>query len=298
MVKVRVGYALGTQGMRDQAQFGAFIDDLERLGFDSVWLSDRLTGPGLEPVVGLAYAAGRTRRLKLGTSVLVLPGRNPAVLAKELGSLDRLSEGRVLLAVGLGASDQGEHQAFGVSSRERAPWVDEVVPLLRRLWTEEQVDHDGPRFHYKGLTVLPRPIQQPIDVWLGGLAPAALRRIGRIGDGWLPSLITVSEAAKGRALIAEAAAEAGRRIDPEHFGVMIAYARDAIPPSMTRTLAARRPDVDPMELVPVGMGAIRALMERFVEAGFSKFVLRAAEEPADWRAELEEVAALVDEVQT
>jgi probable F420-dependent oxidoreductase len=196
-VKVRIGFALGTQGLRDETALDGLVDALERLGFDSLWLSERLTGTAPDPLIGLAYAAGRTRRLKLGTSVLVLPGRNPAILAKELASLDRLSAGRLLVALGLGASDPAEHQAFGVASNERGPWVDEVLPLLRRLWTEDRVDHDGPRFHYEGLTVRPRPIQQPIDLWLGGLAPAALRRIGRLADGWLPSSCTVAERAQG-----------------------------------------------------------------------------------------------------
>ncbi len=292
-MKVRIGLALGTQGLEDDAGYGALVDDLERLGFDSLWLSERLTHDGPDPLVALAYAAGRTRRLKLGTSVLVLPGRNPAILAKELASLDRLSAGRLLLVLGLGASDPAEHQAFGVASRERGPWVEEALPLLRRLWTEDAVDHDGPRFHYRGLSVRPRPIQQPIDLWLGGLAPAALRRIGRLADGWLPSTCTVAEAAAGRAMIEAAAAAAGRRIDPEHYGAIVTYAREAIPAALARALAARRPDLDPAALVPVGLPALRATLERYLAVGFSKFVLRPAEEPASWTAELEDLAAAV-----
>jgi probable F420-dependent oxidoreductase len=296
-MKVRIGIGLGVQGLRDDARLADLIDDLERLAYDSLWLSDRLTGAAPDPLVALAFAAGRTRRLKLGTSVLVLPGRNPVVVAKELASLDRLSNGRLLLAVGLGASDAREHQAFGITSRDRAAWVDEALPLLRRLWTEEHVDHDGPRFHYRDLTVLPRPVQQPIDVWLGGLAPAALRRIGRIADGWLPSTLTPTEAQAGRLLIQESAAAAGRTIDPEHFGAMIAYARDEFPRSLVQTLATRRPDVDPAALVPVGQTAIRDTVLRFTDAGISKFVLRPADEPANWTEELEWLGPLVQELQ-
>jgi probable F420-dependent oxidoreductase len=296
-MKVRIGFALGTQGM-ELSRFGLLVDELERLGFDSLWLSDRLTGAAPEPVVALAYEAGRTRHLKLGTSVLVVPGRNPIVLAKELATLDRLSGGRLLPAIGLGASDSMEHQAFGIASRERAAWVEEVLPLLRRLWTEERVDHEGPRFQYHGLTVLPRPIQQPIDLWFGGLAPAALRRIGRLGDGWLPSYCTPAEAAAGRVVIEEAAAQVGRTIDPEHFGAMIVYARNGISPAVTRSFAARRPEVDPAELLPIGPTALRDMLDRFIAVGTSKFVLRPAEEPADWTAELEELSTLVHAVQT
>src|SRR5712691_10468119 len=102
-MKVRIGLSLGTAGLRDDQAFEGLVQGLDRLGFDSLWLSERLTSPTVDPVVGLAYAAGATKHLKLGTSVLVLPGRNPAVLAKELASLDRLSGGRLLLAFGLGA---------------------------------------------------------------------------------------------------------------------------------------------------------------------------------------------------
>src|SRR5881394_1548163 len=170
-MKIRVGYGLGTSGGNDLA---GLIDGLERHGFDSLWLSERITGPAVDPIVGLAYAAGRTDKLKFGMSVLVLPGRNPALLAKELASLDVLSNGRLLPAVGLGAREPAEHQAFGVKREERAAMFDEALPLIRRFWTGEAVDHDGRFYHYEGVRVQPTPTQQPPDVWLGGRAPAEL----------------------------------------------------------------------------------------------------------------------------
>jgi alkanesulfonate monooxygenase SsuD/methylene tetrahydromethanopterin reductase-like flavin-dependent oxidoreductase (luciferase family) len=114
-VKVRVGYGLGTQAPTDPASLAALVDELERLRFDSLWLSERLTGPAPDPVVGLAFAAARTTHLKFGTSVMVLPGRNPVVLAKELATLDRLSGGRLLPAFGLGVRDPAEQQASASS---------------------------------------------------------------------------------------------------------------------------------------------------------------------------------------
>src|SRR2546427_7799822 len=111
-------------GLEDN--FGAFVDALEELGFDSVWLSERISGDAPDPVVGMAYAAGRTTKLKFGMSVMVLPGRNPALLAKELASLDRLSRGRLLPAFGLGVADPKEQAAFGVERGERARRFDEA----------------------------------------------------------------------------------------------------------------------------------------------------------------------------
>ena len=174
-MKVRVGVGLGTQGLADDGCFAGIVDDLERLRFDSLWVSERITGTAPDPVVAMAFAAGRTTHLKFGMSVMVLPGRNPVLLAKALASLDRLSDGRLLPAFGLGIVDPAEQQAFGVAREERAAWFDEALPLLRRFWTEDVVDHTGPRFHYEGMRVLPKPAQKPPDVWLGGRAPAELQ---------------------------------------------------------------------------------------------------------------------------
>lgn len=292
-MKVRIGYGLGVQGLTDDAQFARLVDGLEVHGFDSLWLSERLTGGAPDPMVGLAFAAGRTRKLKLGTSVQVLPGRNPADVAKAWATLDRLSAGRALPAFGLGIADRAEQQAFGVTREERAGWFDEALPLLRRIWSEESVDHDGPRFHYRGLAVRPKPCQQPLDVWLGGRAKSELRRVGVLGDGWLPSFSTPGEVAAGRVVVEQAAAEAGRAIDPEHFGALVIYVHDEIPDPLRERVAARRPDLDVDELIPVGLPAVNAHLEAFTEHGFSKFVLVPAREPASWDEELDAVARSV-----
>lgn len=293
-MKIRIGVGLGTHTLANtQDTFLPYVRDVERLGFDSLWLSERLTGDAPDPLVALAVAAGATTALKLGTGVLVLPGRNPVVLAKEMASLDRLSGGRFLPAVGLGAPTPVEHRAFGIERKERAAWFDEALPLIRRLWSEDDVHHSGERFDVRGVTIRPRPVQDPIEVWLGGQSRSELRRCGRLGDGWLPSFCTVDDVASGWAVVTEAAAEAGRSIDPEHLGALVAYARGPIPERVGALLAARRPDLDPSDVIPVGMDALRARLEAFTEVGASKFVVLPLEEPADWTAELEEVAATV-----
>ena len=290
-MKVRIAFSLGTGGMNDGIEgFATLVDDLERLGFDSLWLSERITGPAPDPITAMAFAAGRTTRLKFGTSVLVLPGRNPMILAKELATIDRLSNGRLLPAVGLGAPDPAEHQAFGVQREERAALFDELLPLLRRLWTEDRVDHEGPRFTLKAATVLPKPVQQPLDVWLGGIAPSELRRVGRLGDGWLPSFVTPDDAAAKRPVVEEAAAAAGREMDPEHWGALVIYSTNGLSDRLAELVARRRPGLDPSELVPSGHDALRAQCERFVERGFSKLVVLPATPPADWTEELERLA--------
>jgi probable F420-dependent oxidoreductase len=293
-MKIRIGYGLGTRTItNDAASFGGFVDDLERLGFDSLWLSERIGGEAPDPLIALAYAAARTTRLKLGTSVLVVPGRNPVLLAKELATLDRLSNGRLLPAFGLGQADPHEQQAFGVDRGDRAKIFNEVLPLLRRLWTEPSVDHDGAFFHYEGVTVQPRPVQDPIEIWLGGIAPSEIRRVGRLGDGWLPSFCTADDIAAAIPIINETAAQHERRVDPEHIGALIAYSDGDVPDALARFIAKRRPDLDPTEIVPVGLAAVRVTIEKMVAAGASKFVLLPLSEPATdgWTSELERIAA-------
>lgn len=293
-MKVRIGMGLGTQTLAGESErFAGFVDLLEQRGFDSLWLSERLTGPAPDPLIALAVAAGRTRKLKLGTGVLVLPGRNPVVLAKELATLDRLSGGRLLPAVGLGAPVPAEHRAFGVERGARAGLFDEAVTLLRRLWTEDDVHHDGEHFRLDGVTLRPRPVQQPVDVWLGGSSPSELRRTGRLGDGWLPSFTVPAEVEAGWATVNRVAAEHDRAIDPEHLGVLVAYTRNGLPDTVARAVARRRPGVDPRDVVPTGVDGLRAQIERFIAVGASKFVVVPVDDPADWSAELDELAATV-----
>ncbi|HTZ09811.1 MAG TPA: LLM class flavin-dependent oxidoreductase, partial [Acidimicrobiales bacterium] len=238
-VKVRIGVGTGTAVM-EGAGLAALLVDLEDLGFDSLWWSDVLSLPGDDPLAAMAYAAGRVARLKLGTT-MVLPGRNPVRLAKQLATLDRLSGGRLLLTFVLGLRTPAELAALGLEAAGRGAQLDELLPLLRRLWSEDVVEHRGPHWTLAGVGVEPKPLQAPLDVWLGGSVPSALRRVGALADGWLPALCTPAEAAAGRAVIEEAAAAAGRSIDPEHFGVSIGYAPGPVPPELLRRVTARRP---------------------------------------------------------
>lgn len=278
--KVRIGVGLGVRSRLHGPEFGAYVDTVERLGFDSLWLSERITGPAPDPIVAMAYAAGRTQRLKFGMSVLVLPGRNPVVLAKELATLAVMSGGRLLPAFGLGAPDPAEHQAFGVAREERAAWFDEALTVMRACWRDEVVDHAGPRFRYEGLKVRPQPAR--LDVWLGGIAPSELRRVGRLGDGWLPSFVTPAEAVAGRATIEQVAADHERAIPDDHWGVLIPYSLEPPPTEALARLARRRPDADLTEIVPVGWDALAGFVKRFVDVGFTKFVVAPFAEPADW----------------
>ena len=295
--KVRIGYGFGVRTKLNDAGFTQVVDALERLRFDSLWLSERIGGEAPDPLVAMAFAAGRTTKLKFGMSVMVLPGRNPVVLAKELATLDRLSNGRLLPAFGLGVADPHEQQAFGVERSERAALFDESLAVLRACWSGQPVTHHGARFRYDDLRVLPAPRQEHIDVWLGGIAPSELRRVGRLADGWLPSFIVPDDAARGREAIEATLAEHGRTIDDDHYGVLIPYANGPVPEALLAGLAKRRPDLaDPGVLVPQGWDALMSMIDRFVAVGTTKFVILPLSEPATpdlWEAHLEEAAPIV-----
>jgi probable F420-dependent oxidoreductase len=284
-MKVRIGYGLGNLRRLEGDALGGLAAALEHNGFDSLWLSERVSGPAPDPVVALAFAAARTSKIKLGTSVSVLPGRSPALVAKEWATLDVLSGGRALPAFGLGIVHPVEQQAFGVERGDRASIFDEALPLVRRLWSEEDVDHDGRWFHYEHMNVLPKPAH-PLDVWLGGRAPAELRRVGRLADGWLASFATPEQCKAGRVAIEEAADASGRAIDPEHFGVMALYTHGALPDAFAQAIRSRNPDVEIDDLVARGWSELHDLCARYLAVGFSKLVLVPLNEPGDWDDEL------------
>ena len=298
-MKIRIGFGLGARtGVDDQDRYRLLVDELERLRFDSLWVSERIGAPGPDPTVAMAMAAARTERLKVGMSVMVLPGRNPVVLAKELASLDVLSGGRLLPAFGLGVANAAEHQAFGVRREDRAAMFNEALTLMRRLWTSDDVTHDGRFFTVESVTVRPRPMQDPLEVWMGGVAPSELKRVGRMSDGWLPSFVTPAMVAAGRADIERVAAEHGRHIDDEHYGVLIPYATAPIDDRVMAFVAQRNPDVDPTDIIAADPEALTAMIERFVAVGASKFVAVPFAPLDDVTAELERLAAAVRPLET
>jgi len=297
-MKIRIGISAGGDDLGPDAMV-ALGQAVAGCGFDSVWLPEILSRPGPDPLVGLAWLSGACPGLKIGTTML-LPGRNLVWLAKAIGTLDQLSRGRFLLTFVPGLSIGGERTAVGIPPSERGALMEEALPVLRRFWAGESVSHHGPSGSFSDVSVSPRPVQNPFDVWLGGNAPAALDRCGRLGDGWIPSLCTPAEAAEGKRVIDEAAAAHGRTISPEHFGISVAYAPDGTDYASEAVSAlARRAKGRPLaQLLPVGLDALRALLESFIDVGFSKFIVRPMASPGDWYRELEVLAAGVGDLQT
>jgi alkanesulfonate monooxygenase len=174
-------------------------------------------------VTTLSYIAARTTKVKLGVAVLVLPLRNPVVLAKQLANLDLLSEGRLIVGVAPGAPNitRPEFDAIGVPYEERGKITDEYISVLKKIWNESLPSFSGKYSSFKEVQVFPKPVQKDLKVLVGGgergISPRALRRVVELGDGWIPAYLTPEEVAEGIAKIREAAARRGR--DPAQFVV-------------------------------------------------------------------------------
>jgi probable F420-dependent oxidoreductase len=273
-MKVRIGVSLGPAGQ--PGQFAAAVDLLEQEGVDSLWLPENVYSPSVEPFTGVAFALARTRRLKAGSGISVLPGRHPVLVAKQLASLAGLAPARVLPVFGLQPAQPAERPLFPVPGKQRAAVFDESLTLLRLLLTSENVTFHGEFFTVEDASIGPLPAK-PLDIWLGGSAPGGLRRIGRLADGWLGSLLTPAEAREAVATINQAATDAGRHVDDDHFGLSIPVALDGdIPDAQIAAIRRRRPDTDPQLLIAAGWDGARRMIEQYVEAGLSKFVVRPA----------------------
>ena len=278
-MKIRFGVSLGANTA--PSQLADIVDHLENSGVDSLWLSELVYSPAVDPMVGMAYALARTTRLKVGTSVAVLPGRHPVLVAKQLASLAALAPKRVLPVFGLRSAIAAERELFVVPDGERAAVFDESLQLLRSVLVENSASYSGRYFTVSRAAIAPRPAPA-LDIWLGGSAPAAFRRIGVFGDGWLGSFLTPTEARLGREAIERAAGQAGRHIEPDHFGISLAVADGELPVELAAAVRRRRPDVDPGELIATSWDQLHRQLDAYLDAGLTKFVIRpASSEPVD-----------------
>jgi probable F420-dependent oxidoreductase len=268
------------------------VDALDDLGYDSVWVPDVITTSIFDPISALSVAAGRRDRLKVGTH-LIVPGRDPVRLAKELATLDQLSDGRLLLLFVLGLKQAHELDAQSVVASERSAMLEESLHIMRTLWSGEKLEHQGRFYSYDGIELAVRPRQDPLEIWLGGQVPAALRRCGRMGEGWMPGLCSPEEAAVMREDVLAEAAAAGREIDDEHFGMNLSWVDGPMSDELLASIEARRPGFDPAHTIGCGASGLAERMHAFLDVGFSKFVIRPAEPPTDWAAAVESVSEVL-----
>ncbi len=164
----------------------------EEMGLHSFWVIDRIAYDNLEPLTVLASVAAVTERIRLGTSVLLSALRHPTLLAKTVATLDFLSQGRVTLGIGFG-SRESDFAALGIPFKNRGSRAEETVQLLRKLWSADAVSFRGKFFQVEVLTLGPKPIQSSLPIWMGGSSEVVLRRIARLGDGYICGSSAIQE---------------------------------------------------------------------------------------------------------
>ena len=251
MTIMKIRFAISPHpGLRTSDDVFGFAAAIESAGFDGIWLSDLPAGPALDPLLALAIVAGRTERLRLGANVVPL-GRNPFLLAKELAQLDRLSDGRLLLSFVTGIDQPGEREVYALNGANRGAVLEEVLGLARQWWSGAEVTHRSDRWTFTGLASVAQPVQDPLEVWLGGRGPQALDRVGRVADGWLGAQLTPAETAGAREAIQAAAAARRARGRPRALRAQHPVRPNAAArPDVLRRLGARRTDIDPRRAPP------------------------------------------------
>ncbi|HXG03307.1 MAG TPA: TIGR03619 family F420-dependent LLM class oxidoreductase, partial [Candidatus Binatia bacterium] len=302
-VRYRVGVMPGpwSSGPDGVDLFWRLVDLCERTDIDSLWFPDRLSSPSpvLEPITAMAAVAARTRRLKFGPSVLVAPFRSPALMARQLAMLDYLSGGRALPAVGIGVESAPEFRAAGVPYEQRGRRTDEAIVIMRRCWTEPEVHFAGAFWSLEGVIVEPKPVQRPLPLWVGGNSEPAMRRAGRLGDGWIPSFITPEQLRVGVEKVQAAAAEAGREVPADHFGALVYFAFDE-DPGRARAAAApflprgRADEATLARCTAFGPPEVLAArLEEYIAAGASKFIVRPMVPPERMLDQIARLAEMV-----
>jgi probable F420-dependent oxidoreductase len=284
---MRIGFSLlNNWGIEDAQALVGLACRAEELGLDSVWVHDhvfnvghvldRIGGkPYYEPLTLLSFVAARTARVRLGTSVLVLPYHTPIRLAKTAATLDVLSGGRLILGVGVGLIEK-EMLAMGSPFAERGAVTDEAIAVMRTLWTQEEPRFDGRYHRFAGMKFSPRPLQKPsIPLVIGGVSRAAIRRAARLGDGWQPLGVSPEALGQGIASLREEALACGR--DVSKIPVSIAM---SLGPSTPRRYALGQ---KPAEIVQSA--------KAYAAAGVETLIVSAnTGDPGEARAALEMVA--------
>lgn len=295
-----IGIGLGLAGFpfSSPKAFLSWIDLCEEQGVDSVWFSERIVSrqPQLELMTTFGVVAGRTERLKFGMNAIVVPLRDPLVLAKECASLDYLSGGRLLPVFGVGGETNPEFRATNRNPRGRGAQSDEALEIIAALWTGEPVSYQGQYYQYDQAVISPRPVQVPLPLWIGGSSEAAIRRTARIGTGWLAGLQSPEQVRPVVDAIRKQSAANGRPLDDDHYGAGFAFRFGSWDDPVVQRQAAglaRIPDgPDPATYIAAGdADAIAARVQEYIDAGISKFVLRPiAEDDADILAQTRRLA--------
>jgi probable F420-dependent oxidoreductase len=299
-IKIGVGFGLWRLGIPSADELVRVAARAEEWGLDSFWLSDHLLAPSpeLDVVATLSMLASHTSRMKLGPSVLLLNLRHPLLVAKAFASLDYLSNGRMVMAVGTGAN-VADYALCGVPAESRGKRLDEGIEVLRTVWKEPKASYHGRFFNFDNVTIEPRPSPRAnndsgtMDIWVGGRSDAALKRTARLADGFFASFQTPGEFGASMKKIREYAAGYGRANARIESGLIL----------LCRVAGSREKALEEMQpmLAAMGRGAEQFLersvfgspedivgrLGEYTALGLDKFVLWPIAEPAAWPRQIE-----------
>jgi probable F420-dependent oxidoreductase len=278
---VAVGLGLFEFPFSSGASFWRWVDLCEAGGIDSIWQSDRISGPlpMLECMSTMAALAGGTKRLKFGMFVASVGLRDPLLLAKQCATIDVLSDGRLLPAFGVGNPRSDDWLATATETRRSGRRADDALDIIGSLLRGESVTFDGEFHRYHEASISPLPVQNRIPLWIGGHSRAAMRRTARVGTGWVggtqppEATATVVQGIKSELIVS------GRTIDDDHYGAGLSFrfgdVEEQVVVNELERLSAYTPGRDSRSAIAVGTkeNIVQRLRE-FVAAGVSKFVLR------------------------
>ncbi len=273
------GYSASADGAVTLAQ------SAEAAGFESLWTVEHVVVPsgyeskypydktgkmagGAEefdlpdPLIWMAFVAANTSRIKLGTGILIVPQRNAVITAKEVASLDHLSNGRVILGVGVGWLEE-EFDALGVPFRERGARLDEYIGVMRALWTQDKASVHGRFVNFDDCISRPRPVNGTVPIVVGGHTPAAARRAGRLGDGFFPGNASAAEIGELMAIVRATAEEAGRDPAAIELSAMVGGKGDAL---LKRVEALAAVGVSRILVPPASPDALAATIDTVTSA--------------------------------
>ena len=275
---IGLGLGLSRFPFPDAKAYWRWVALCEAGNVDSIWQTDRLISkePMLECVATMAALAGATEKIRFGMNVASIALRDPLLTAKQLATVDVLSNGRVLPAFGLGSSPSMDYAATGTVTKRRGKRANEALELVHRLWHEEDVCFDGEFFHYDKATISPRPVNQSIPLWIGGSSEVAMRRSAQYGTGWLGGIDTPEQSAVMVSGIKQALLKTGRHIDEDHYGATFSFRfgheNDDPVQHAAKGLATRVKD--PRQTMVAGNAeAIIRRIHEYIDAGCSKFVM-------------------------
>ena len=277
---IGIGLGLSTFNFSSAEGYWKWVKRCDEAGVDSLWQTDRLISrePFLECMSAMAGLAGATSKIKFGMNVASMGLRDPLQTAKQCATIDYLSGGRLLPAFGLGSNRSRDFVASGTPTRGRGQRMNEALDIMSRLWTEDEVTYSGRFFQYDRASIMPRPVQTRLPLWVGGSSDAAITRTAQYGTGWQASFETPQEVGVVIDRILLAAARQGRSIDPDHFsagfGVRFGSWSDELVRKAAADFEKRTGKEARRGFVVGGADEILEHIQAYADHKVSKFILR------------------------